>query len=180
MSKVMRKKVASILTTAMVVGSTPIVGHASEVSNVPQVNNEISISQEIQTERTTSAAIKVLDTSVLANATLSTDLVAGDFIIKAATGKTVSIDGSVQTTEYHHNLTKRIKFGGAGSTVHRSVQFETSGPAEVTLYALSSSDTEDRPIAIYDATGNLVKEVTAYGMNTIAAIDKDKDRKSVV
>lgn len=92
-------------------------------------------------------------------------------MLKATSEKSVTIDNSEQMSEYHHNLKKRVKLGGAGNKAYRSLEFSVNGPASVTLYALSNGN-DDRPICIYNEAGEQVAEMTALGSGNIS--DKDK------
>lgn len=171
MSKSMRRKVAGVLGTAMIVGSMPLTANVVE-------SNEGTYVKEVTTEKTSDSQVeiqegttKVLNISELNDGTLTEDTVCGDFTIKATTEKAITIDANEQTSEYHHSFTQRIKFGGAGASTYRSVEFKTTGPAEVELYALSNGS-DDRPICIYDAQGNVVSTLTAYNSSNIQDADK--------
>ena len=47
---------------------------------------------------------------------------------------------------------KRMKLGGAGSATARSIKLTTSGAATITFYAMSSSSSDSRAVALYDGT----------------------------
>lgn len=174
MSKSMRRKMAGVLSTVVIAGSMPVVANVTDTNN----NLETTYVKEVTTKRTSSGQTeveqgsrKVFDVSELSTGTLKEDKVCGDFTIKATADKTITIDENEQTSEYHHSLTKRIKFGGAGTSTYRSVAFTTTDAAEVTIYALSNGS-DDRPICIYDAQGNVVAKLTAYAPNNNLCTDK--------
>ncbi len=97
----------------------------------------------------------------------------GDFTVAANAEKTVVIDDNKKTGDNGVEFTKRMKLGGSGSAELRSVSFTTSGAASVTVYAMSSSSGEDRPMLLVSADGTEIGRGTAYGApadNIIPAI----------
>ncbi|MBP3577801.1 MAG: hypothetical protein J6K15_06795, partial [Lachnospiraceae bacterium] len=97
----------------------------------------------------------------------------GDFTVAANAEKTVVIDDNKKTGDNGVEFTKRMKLGGSGSAELRSVSFTTSGAASVTVYAMSSSSGEDRPMLLVGADGTEIGRGTAYGApadNIIPAI----------
>ncbi|WP_054741672.1 stalk domain-containing protein [Cellulosilyticum ruminicola] len=161
----------------MIVGSMPL--SASVIDERSAENTEAMYINKIVAQTTSSSQIEVQEGKVkVFNASklekdnaLKSDLQCGEFVLKATSEKTVTIDDNEQMSEYHQSLTKRVKLGGAGDKTFRSLAFSVEGPAYVTLYALSSGN-DDRPICIYDAEGNEVARMIALGSSNIS--DKDK------
>ena len=82
---------------------------------------------------------------------------------------TASADGSVVVDGNNKELngksfTQRIKLGGAGSAEKRSIKITTSGAATITVYALSSSGSKNRPLVLGDESfAQLVTDQIAEG-----------------
>ena len=87
----------------------------------------------------------------------------GNFMITATDEKAVTVDENSKTADDGKMFTKRIKLGGSGSLDYRSVVFTTTGPATITIYAMSSSSSEDRVLSLYDVDGTEIGSVPAYG-----------------
>ena len=68
-----------------------------------------------------------------------------------------SIDG--------YSFTKRLKFGGSGSTSKNSIKFTTTDSATITVYFISGSSGNSRTLNLYDGT-----DVVASGTNDGTAI----------
>lgn len=105
----------------------------------------------------------ILDASKLAVETLSASKTVGGFTITAASDKTVAIDTNGKTADDGTTFTQRIKLGGAGTADYRSIQFAAPGNAKVTVYAMSSTGTADRKLALYDISGASIGEMVALG-----------------
>ena len=99
----------------------------------------------------------------LADETITSDKTVGMFTIKATADKAVTVDGNSKTADDGTSFTKRIKLGGAGTATERSIHFSVSSAATVTVYAMSSSSSADRKLALYTADGTLVADVPALG-----------------
>lgn len=120
---------------------------------------------------TSGTTTKVWNVSKLQAGTISENTTYGDFELKVS-GKTLTIDGSEKTSDKNHSFTQRLKTGGAGTSSHRALYFTTTAEAKVSIYALSSSDTTDRTLSIYNAEGTKVVEgLTAYGAKNITDAD---------
>ncbi len=117
---------------------------------------------------TAGSSTKALDVGAdCANTTLTAEQVYGDFTVKATDSKTVAIDENEKTDETGTMVfSKRMKLGGAGDPTYRSVHFTTAAAAQITVYAMSSSGTADRPLSLYKADGTLVSTQTALGTVT--------------
>ena len=105
-----------------------------------------------------------INVSELETATISEFTTFGDFTVVANAEKTVVIDENKKIGDNGVEFTKRMKLGGAGSTELRSVSFTTGGAATVTLYAMSGSSSEDRPLLLMTADGTEVDRVTTLGV----------------
>ncbi len=105
-----------------------------------------------------------INVSELETATISELTTFGDFTVAANAEKTVVIDENKKIGDNGVEFTKRMKLGGAGSTELRSVSFTTGGAATVTLYAMSGSSGEDRPLLLMTADGTEVGRVTTLGV----------------
>ena len=85
--------------------------------------------------------------------------------IEATSEKKVTIDGSEKTVSLNGtdvNYTKRLKFGGSGSSDYRTVHFNVSGPCTIyTVAAHASSSGDDRPLKI--SFGSFGNNAADYG-----------------
>lgn len=104
-----------------------------------------------------------LNVSDLDAATIAELTSFGSFNVAAGADKTVVIDENTKTGDNGTEFTKRMKLGGAGSADLRSVSFTTAGAATVTVYAMSSSSGEDRPLLLIAADGTEVGRATTLG-----------------
>ena len=86
----------------------------------------------------------------------------GQFTGTATGGSPVEVDANNKTGG-GMDFTQRLKLGGAGAADYRSVQFTTYGEAVVTAYALSSSSSADRALALYTSDGTEIDSTPAYG-----------------
>ncbi len=114
------------------------------------------------------AAEKVTEINAgdLEQATFTSDTdISGDgtVVITATADKSVAIDGNKKT--YNGiTFTQRIKLGGTGSATERSIKITTEGAATITVYALSSSGSEDRNLNLYDGNFTvMVNDQVAQG-----------------
>lgn len=118
--------------------------------------------------------MEVLNVSNLGTLTeIKSNLSENGFTITATESKTFKLDASAETSEDNHTFTKRLKSGGAGAKEYRSIYVTTKKDnAIVTIYALSSSATENRTMTILDSAGTaVVTGLTAYGTNNIIDVD---------
>ena len=104
-----------------------------------------------------------INVSELECATLTDVTTYGDFTVAAGAEKNVVIDENGKIGDNGVEFTKRLKLGGSGSVEFRNVSFTTSGAATVTLYAMSGSSSEDRPLLLMTADGTEVGRVTTLG-----------------
>ena len=86
----------------------------------------------------------------------------GPFTVTATGDRTVEVDADNKTGG-GVDFTQRLKLGGAGNADYRSVQFTTDGETVVTAYALSSSSSSDRALALYTSDGIEIDSMPAYG-----------------
>lgn len=86
----------------------------------------------------------------------------GLFTVTATGDRTVEVDANNKSGG-GMTFTQRLKLGGAGTADYRSVQFTTYGEAVVTAYALSSSSSADRALALYTSDGTEIDSTPAYG-----------------
>ena len=105
-----------------------------------------------------------INVSELDTATISEFTTFGDFTVAATGEKTVVIDENGKIGDNGVEFTKRMKLGGAGSTELRSISFTTGGAATVTVYAMSGSSGENRPLLLMTADGTEVGRVTTLGV----------------
>jgi len=77
----------------------------------------------------------------------------GRFTVNATADKKVTIDGNKKFSDSGMEFTQRLKFNGSGAADRRSISFTTSGPATITVYAMSGSKSEDRPLLLMAADG---------------------------
>jgi pectate disaccharide-lyase len=113
---------------------------------------------------------KAVDTSsLIANqleaATITANLTVGNFTIAATNDKPVVVDGSDKTADDGTTFTKRIKLGGTGDSLARSIHFKAPGSAKVTVYAMSASSSADRKLVLYAPDGTKIDEMDAPGAN---------------
>ncbi|MDO5293709.1 MAG: fibronectin type III domain-containing protein [bacterium] len=142
-----KRVVASVAAVTVMVTGTPQMGlvYAS-----PLLTSTYALSN-----------INVLNASELE---LSPELTEEATFGKFTLTKGIVVDGNVKSGEDNLAFTQRIKLGGTGSIDSRSVCFDTTGPATVTIYCLSGSSTADRKLTVYDAkTGQEVGSVDALG-----------------
>ena len=102
----------------------------------------------------------------------------GAFTIHAGDGKdengknnqSVTVDASNKTVD-GVKYTRRLKTGGAGTADYRSVEFTTTGKAEVTVVAASSSSSADRVmgLATKNAEDGTLTDVTTFTVTGTAA-----------
>ncbi|MFP5314033.1 MAG: fibronectin type III domain-containing protein [Actinomycetes bacterium] len=109
-----------------------------------------------------SADQHVLNASAMEPGVYSAPTQVGQFTVTATGDRTVEVDANSKTGG-GMDFTQRLKFGGAGSADFRSVQFTTYGEAVLTTYALSSSSSADRALALYAADGTEIDTAPAYG-----------------
>ena len=77
----------------------------------------------------------------------------GGFTIVGTADAAVTVDGNSKKSDSGLEFTQRIKLGGSGSLDNRHVSFTTAGAAKITVYAMSSSGSEDRPLLLLNAEG---------------------------
>ena len=87
----------------------------------------------------------------------------GRFTVNASAGKHVTIDGNKKFSDSGLEFTQRLKFNGTGTVEVRNLSFTTSGPATITVYAMSGSSSADRPLLLLGADGTEVGRNIALG-----------------
>ncbi|MDY2844446.1 MAG: hypothetical protein SOT81_10775 [Treponema sp.] len=90
-----------------------------------------------------------------------------DFVIKATAEKIVEItkqSSDCPNSVGDETFTQRIKIGGKGDVTCRSIQFPAKAGQKVTVYAKSSSKTDNRIVAVLAEDGTQVgtSEAAAY------------------
>ena len=87
------------------------------------------------------------------SSTITAETKINDYVaITASADKSVSVDGNSKTYE-DKSFTHRIKLGGEGTNVQRSLKLITAEDnARIIIYAMSSSSSESRTAALYDGT----------------------------
>lgn len=106
---------------------------------------------------------KILNVSALSNETIKSSKEFGEFMVTATDEKTVIIEDNKKTADDGESFTKRMKLGGSGKADYRSIHFSVAGKATVTIYAMSSSSSEDRVLTLYEINGTEVGSVLTYG-----------------
>lgn len=104
----------------------------------------------------------ILNVSELAAKTITTNEAFGDFTVAATADASVVIDANSKKIG-EESFTQRLKLGGTGDATKRCIQFKTAGKASITIYAMSSSGSEDRTLELYKADGTVVGSVPALG-----------------
>ena len=97
----------------------------------------------------------------------------GSFTIVGSADAAVTVDSNNKKSDSGLEFTQRIKLGGSGSLEVRNISFTTSGAAKITVYAMSSSSGEDRPLLLMNAEGTELGRGIAPGKvdeSTIPAI----------
>lgn len=143
---------------------------ARDVVNDSGAKEEIEENIEETKELNTSPALTTttisLTSEMLTEGTYNTDFSVGDFMINASAEKTVVIEANKKTANDGTNFTKRIKLGGTGESVTRSIHFTVKSAAVVKVYAMSSNS-EDRSLNLYNSAGSVIGSSAAFGASII-------------
>ena len=94
-----------------------------------------------------------LNANDVAAGTIEAATAVGGFTIVGSADAAVTVDSNSKKSDSGLEFTQRIKLGGSGSIDNRHVSFTTAGAAKVTVYAMSSSGSEDRPLLLMNAEG---------------------------
>ncbi len=94
-----------------------------------------------------------LNANDVAAGTIEAATAFGGFTIVGSADAAVTVDSNSKKSDSGLEFTQRIKLGGSGSIDNRHVSFTTAGAAKVTVYAMSSSGSEDRPLLLMNAEG---------------------------
>ncbi len=105
----------------------------------------------------------VLNASELTAGDFTDVTVLGDFTVIATAEKNVTIDGNSKFSDSGLEFTQRLKLNGTGTVEGRALSFTTSGAATVTVYAMSGSSSENRPLVLLSADGTEVGRQEAPG-----------------
>ena len=109
-----------------------------------------------------SESIDVLNVSAMEEETIAASKTVGAFTINAAEGKEIVIDGNEKKID-NFSFTKRLKLGGSGDVSSRNIEYEATGAATMTVYAVSSSSSNDgstdRKLVLADANGTVGEQV---------------------
>lgn len=87
----------------------------------------------------------------------------GPVRILATEDRSVSVDANSKTGSDGSEFNQRLKLGGAGTSDYRSVHFSTTSEATLTVFALSSSASEDRALELYTGEGAPLGTLPAFG-----------------
>jgi hypothetical protein len=94
------------------------------------------------------------------SASVTETITAGNFKILATPEAVVTFDKHEKVAEDGEVFSMRVNSKGSGTPTARAIQFDAKGATEITVYALSSSKTDSRTVAIADAkTGEVVAEL---------------------
>lgn len=107
----------------------------------------------------------VLNADDVALGSYSSDVyVNSAFTIKVNAADAVSVDsGAKSSADGKYSFSNRIKLGGAGNTLNRSIQVNAKNSASLTVYMLSSNATADRTVNLIDNSGNVLQSCTVNG-----------------
>ena len=94
----------------------------------------------------------------------------GGFTIVGSADAAVTVDSNSKKSDSGLEFTQRIKLGGSGSLDNRHISFTTAGAAKITVYAMSSSSSEDRPLLLVNTEGAEIGRGTAPGTVTDSTI----------
>jgi hypothetical protein len=100
----------------------------------------------------------------LAPAQLAANKAFGNFTIFARSDKGVTIEAmsAPRVAADGEVFNNRVKLNGGGAADYRSIHFTAAGPAEVVIYANSSSKTDARALALVRiADGAVIAELVA-------------------
>ncbi len=114
-----------------------------------------------------------LNANDVAAGTIEAATAVGSFTIVGSADAAVTVDSNSKKSDSGLEFTQRIKLGGSGSLDVRHISFTTEGAATITVYAMSSSSSEDRPLLLMNAEGTELGRGTAPGVvegSTIPAI----------
>ncbi|MBQ8633195.1 MAG: hypothetical protein IJ420_06275 [Lachnospiraceae bacterium] len=110
------------------------------------------------------AAEKIeLNANDVAAGAIETATTVGGFTIVGTADAAVTVDSNSKKSDSGLEFTQRIKLGGSGSLEYRHISFTTAGAAKVTIYAMSSSSSEDRPLLLLNAEGTELGRGTTLG-----------------
>ena len=182
-----KRKVSSVLACAVICGSVTM-PQASAITNeeiqlekqFKGVLSDRTTGAGLEVERTTVAGVGINRTSTIeledrnflnvgemSVGTISEAVDIGAFTIHPAPAdKTaIAVDANSKTADDGKVFTQRLKLGGTfvKDTKARSISFVTKGKATVTVYAMSSSSSADRKLALYSDTSEILQEVDAKG-----------------
>lgn len=85
---------------------------------------------------------------------IKNNITVGYFTITATEENNVLIEANKKHSSTGTVFSQRVKFPGAGNKEYRNISFSVSYDAYVTVYALSASSNEERPLVICDSKGN--------------------------
>lgn len=160
----------------LAVGDTiTVTGTIKNYNGKVELDAKCTLDAVVKAEGTdTPAAAKMeLNANDVAAGNIESAVTYGAFVIVGTADAAVTVDGNAKKSDSGLEFTQRIKLGGSGSMDTRHITFTTSGNATVTVYAMSSSSSEDRPLLLMTAEGAEVGRGTALGKveeSTIPAI----------
>lgn len=109
------------------------------------------------------AAKLELNANDVAAGTIEAATTIGGFTIVGSADAAVTVDGNNKKSDNGLEFTQRIKLGGSGSLEVRNISFTTAGAAKITVYAMSSSGSEDRPLLLLNAEGTELARAITLG-----------------
>ncbi len=111
----------------------------------------------------------VLDADEVAAGTYSSDVYVNEtFTIKVNAADAVTVDASNKTSsDSAVTMSQRIKLGGTGSTVNRSIQITAKAGGTLVVYMMSSNSTTARTAKLMDSSGNTLQSVANIGGSSL-------------
>lgn len=107
--------------------------------------------------------VSTLNISDMALEEIATPKTVDIFTILGTDAEKLVIDSAPRAATDGTAFTLRLKLGGAGNAVKRSVHFTVGGDSTVKVYAMSSTTSADRKLDLYHLDGTLVGQMDAFG-----------------
>ncbi len=154
MKKTGRRRLMSVgMTFVLALGMMPLgfLGGKTEVT-----------ATEVKPEDTT---VLVFNASEMPEGDITSETVAGDFILRASSDKKLTVDANQKTNEDGSvSFTRRLKSNGKSGDSDRTITFTTGGAGTATVYMISSNKEEaDRSLSLhYAESGEMVEGASWY------------------
>ena len=81
----------------------------------------------------------------------------GSVTLLATSGKTITTDSNPFEID-GYSFSKRIKFGGSGSTTYRALKFTTTGTSTITAYCVSGNSTETGRMLVLATADSVIND----------------------